>query len=150
MQLHPRLPECLGRKLMAVTRKIAQRLLHSQRRLDIVGGGVRVDVVIVISVELDRGDIAFEIGDRPRSRIFLAPKPYRIQASIKNIRKRVDILVPRSIEVAEEKKIVVLQRLGGLLRGKPGEGIPSGLVAVSRDSSAEHVGERSAARRCLP
>ena len=79
------------------------------RRLQIVGGGVRVRGVVVIRIELDTRDVFLEGSDRDRAGELLTPSPDQIKPAAEHGGEGVNVLVPRAVEVAEEEQIVVLQ-----------------------------------------
>src|SRR5260370_42154390 len=70
-----------GGKTLAVESESIQRALDAERGFDVVCRGPRINVVIIIRVELDQTDIALESGDRPRAGILLAPAPDQIETS---------------------------------------------------------------------
>src|ERR1017187_531145 len=84
-----------------------KRTLHNMRRLQIVGGGVRISGVVVIRIELDTRDVFLEGSDRDRAGELLTPSPDQVKPAAEYGREGVNVLVPRAIEVAEEEQIVV-------------------------------------------
>src|ERR1035437_6475483 len=56
-----------------------ERTLHNMRRLQIVGGGVRVRGVVVIRIELDACDVFLEERDRDGAGELLTPSPDQIK-----------------------------------------------------------------------
>src|SRR6185312_3701536 len=75
---------------------------------------MRINIEIVIRVELNELDIPLETCDRARARIFFAPLPDLVQTIVENRRKSINVLVPGAVEIAEEEQVVILQLLGGL------------------------------------
>src|ERR1017187_4353245 len=87
--------------------EVVKRTLHNMRRLQIVGGGVRVSGVVVIRIELDACDVFLEERDRDGAGELLTPSPDQVKPAAEYGREGVNVLVPRAIEVAEEEQIVV-------------------------------------------
>src|ERR1700676_1445456 len=82
--------------------------MHNVRRLHVIRRRMRIRSVVVVSIELHPRDVLLERGYRHRARKLLAPAPHKIQAFAQNRGKGVNVLVPRAIEVAEEKQVVIL------------------------------------------
>src|ERR1700683_1091508 len=83
--------------------KSIERVLHSMSRLHVVGGRVWIGGVVVVRIELAARYVLLEGRHRNRAWEFFAPVPDQIQASAEHRRERVVVLVPCSVEVAEEQ-----------------------------------------------
>src|ERR1017187_6890071 len=113
--------ELLRRFTCTVFFKSLKRRLYPMCRLHIVGGGVRIGSVVVISIELATRYVLLERRHRNRTRELFTPTPDGIQSTAQDGRKCIDGLVPGSVEVTEEQQIVVLQFLLRLLLGGMGK-----------------------------
>src|SRR5579864_5794327 len=84
--------------------------------LHVIGGGVRIGSVVVVGIELAPGNVLLERCDRRGAGKLLTPAPNHIQSPAQYRRKRVNILVPGAVEVAEEQQIVITQVFSRLFR----------------------------------
>src|SRR5664279_1184987 len=109
--------ELLRRFTCTVFFKSLKRRLYPMCRLHIVGGGVRIGSVVVISIELAARYVLLERRHRNRTRELFTPAPDGIQSTAQDGRECVNVLVPRSVEVTEEQQIIVFQLLLRLLLG---------------------------------
>src|SRR3954453_13093931 len=67
--------------------------------------------VVIVSIELDTGDVLLEKRHRNRPGKLFAPPPNEVQSLAQHRGKGVNVLIPSAVEVAEEQQIIVLEVL---------------------------------------
>src|ERR1700733_14935349 len=109
-ELQISLAKLLRRLFGSTAAKRSEGLIDHDRRLHIVERGLRIGGKEVVGIVLNAGDVALERGDRDRARKFFTPAPDLVQPGAEHRREGIDVLVPRAVEVAEEEKVIVMER----------------------------------------
>src|SRR5262249_12388482 len=120
------------------------KLLHGriepQRPFDVALGGARGRVIIIAGMDLVLADVVLERRYWDRFRIFLAGIPEQVEPVRNAIGERVDILIPRSVEIAAKQHVIVVDLGLASVTGGP-------LVALN-DDPARKVNDAQPQQTC--